>query len=365
MGKWASSLEGMVETMSFWNGKKVLITGHTGFKGSWLSLWLQKLGADVTGFSLLPPTKTNMFDICKVQDNMHSVIGDVRDIQSLGKLFTEKQPEIVFHLAAQPLVRKSYENPVETFDTNIMGLVNLLEVARHYDSVKAVIIITSDKCYDNKEWLWGYRETDPVGGHDPYSCSKGCVELIVDSFRRSFYKSRSIALATVRAGNVIGGGDWAEDRLVPDLVSTIIKNECPILRNPGAVRPWQLVIEPLYGYMQLAEKIWDNINGYSEAWNIGPGDTNIITVMELTQKFISFWGVNLKPVHDETSQPHEAQLLKLDCSKARTRLGWTTILNSDDTVKWTVDWYKGFVESGDMRDITLKQISTYEEMRIV
>ncbi|MBU3170209.1 CDP-glucose 4,6-dehydratase [Clostridium estertheticum] len=350
--------------MTFWSGKKVLITGHTGFKGSWLCLWLQKLGAEVIGYALEAPTVPNLFKVAGVQENMTSIVADVRNKERLFNVIKTYKPEIIFHLAAQPLVRKSYANPVETFETNIMGTVNLLEAIRFSESVKVVVNITSDKCYDNKEWSWGYREIDAMGGYDPYSCSKGCSELITNSFRKSYFNEKNIQLASVRAGNVIGGGDWAEDRLVPDIIKYLIKSESVSIRNPFAIRPWQHVLEPLNGYMMLAETMWQNGEKYSEAWNFGPDDDHVITVGELTDKLTKLWKGNLEIKKDNRKQPHEATLLKLDCSKAKLRLGWHPKLNLEDTLIWTVNWYKEFVANRNaMKEVTLKQIEAYERLR--
>ena len=350
--------------MTFWSGKKVLVTGHTGFKGSWLCLWLQKLGAEVIGYALEAPTVPNLFKVAGVQENMTSIIDDIRNKEGLLNVIKTYKPEIIFHLAAQPLVRKSYANPVETFETNIMGTVNLLDAIRFSESIRVVVNITSDKCYDNKEWSWGYREIDSMGGYDPYSCSKGCSELITNSFRQSYFKEKNIHLASVRAGNVIGGGDWAEDRLVPDIIKSLIKSEIVSIRSPFAIRPWQHVLEPLNGYMMLARAMWQNGEKYSEAWNFGPDDDHVITVGELTNNLTKLWMGNLKIKKDSKKQPHEATLLKLDCSKAKINLGWYPKLNLADTLMWTVDWYKEFVENSDaMKAVTLKQIETYEKLR--
>lgn len=349
--------------MSFWSGKKVLVTGHTGFKGSWLCLWLQSLGAKVTGYSLEPPTTPNLFKLAKVEENMISIIDDIRNRERLISVIKECKPEIVFHLAAQPLVRKSYKNPVETFETNIMGTVNILDAIRFCEDTKVVVNITSDKCYENQEWLWGYRETDSMGGHDPYSCSKGCSELITTSFRKSYFKEKGISLASARAGNVIGGGDWAEDRLVPDLIKSFINKQNPVIRNPAAIRPWQHVLEPSKGYMMLAEAMWKYKNEYCEAWNFGPEDNHLITVGELAERLTKLWGENLEIKYDSNRQLHEATLLKLDCSKSKIRLGWNLKLSLKDTLEWIVEWYKKFAEGTDnMKSISLKQIEVYERL---
>jgi CDP-glucose 4,6-dehydratase len=358
----ASLLEGVV-TMKFWNGKKVLVTGHTGFKGGWLCLWLQKLGAEVIGFALEPSMESNLFKVAHVEKDIISIIGDIRDRDKIHNTITSYKPEIVFHLAAQPLVRKSYENPIETFETNVMGTVNLLDAIRFSNSVKVVINVTSDKCYDNKEWPWGYRETDPMGGYDPYSCSKGCSELITNSFRNSYFQERNVQVASARAGNVIGGGDWAEDRLVPDIVKSLIKGQQPELRDPFAIRPWQHVLEPLSGYMMLAEAMWKHSGEYSEPWNFGPNDDQIITVGKLTDKLITLWGENLNFDYLKSDKLHESKLLRLDCSKAKHRLGWNQKLNLNETLLWTLNWYKTFFNNSSiLRDFTLEQIENYEKL---
>lgn len=349
--------------MSFWQGKKVLITGHTGFKGSWLSLWLQKLGAKVVGYSLEPPTIPSLFKVAKVDENMISVINDIRNKEILVNTIKKYKPEIIFHLAAQPLVRKSYYDPVETFEINVMGTVNLLDAIRMSDSVKVVVNVTSDKCYENKEWSWGYRETDPMGGYDPYSCSKGCSELITNSFRQSYFKEKNIYLSSVRAGNVIGGGDWATDRLVPDIIKALINKKSLNIRNPLAIRPWQHVLEPLNGYMMLAEAMWKNGEKYSEAWNFGPNDDNVVSVGELVNKLISCWDENIKVNNFNYMEPHEATFLKLDSSKSKNKLGCSPKLNLEDTLIWTTEWYKkNIVNNDNMKYFTLKQIEDYERL---
>lgn len=349
--------------MSFWNDKKVLITGHTGFKGSWLSLWLQNLGANVIGYSLSPPTVPNLFNIAAVKENMTSIEGDIRDYRCLVDVIKKFKPEIVFHLAAQSLVRKSYKDPIETFSTNIMGTVNLLEAIRYCDNVRVLINVTTDKCYQNKEWIWGYRETDSLGGDDPYSCSKACSELITSTFRRSFYQEEDILIASARAGNVIGGGDWSADRLIPDIIESLICNKQILLRNPYAIRPWQHVLEPLSGYLMLAEQMWSLGNGYGEPWNFGPSDENMITVGELSERMISLWRSKIQCVYDNKIQLQETQILKLDSSKANVKLRWKPILGIDDTLKWTVDWYKAFDSNDNMKKTTLQQIKNYQMLR--
>ena len=355
----------------FWKNKSVLITGHTGFKGAWLSLWLHSLGARVSGYATLPPTDPSLFELASVASCMESIMGDVRNLASLNTTMKSTQPEVVFHMAAQSLVRPSYEEPVETFSTNVMGTVNLLEAVRHTDTVKAVVVVTSDKCYENREWLWGYRENEAMGGDDPYSCSKGCVELVTASYRRSFFsptddsESRSPAIASARAGNVIGGGDWALDRLVPDIMRALHNNQPAIIRNPLATRPWQYILEPLSGYMTLAESLCQDRHRAAEAWNFGPSEENVRPVGEVSDGIIKRWGEGGKWEKDPfLVNPHEAHLLKLDSSKARCNLGWTTVLNIEETLDWTVEWYKGLKAGKQGRDLTLRDIERYQSRLI-
>jgi len=340
--------------ISFWRNKKVFLTGHTGFKGSWLALWLQELGADVTGFSLEPPTQPNLFTLAKVASNMQSVQGDIRDFQLLKSTLLQHQPEIIFHMAAQSLVRYSYDNPVETYATNVMGTVNLLEAARVTSTAKAIINITSDKCYENKEWHWGYREEDRLGGHDPYSNSKACAELVTAAYRHSYLGS----LASVRAGNVIGGGDWALDRLVPDLMRSIINKEKFVVRYPHALRPWQHVLEPLQGYLQLAEYIYQTPGQYAESWNFGPEEQDVKSVDWIVKHVQRLCDEEL---HCEVLTPklHEATFLKLDSSKAKSKLGWKPRWNLDEALTNTVEWYQAFKQGEDVERKTREQIRGY------
>ena len=323
-------------------GKTVLITGHTGFKGSWLSIWLTELGANVIGYALEPYTANDIFVVAGVDRKIKSNIGDIRDYDKLKGVFNKYRPEIVFHLAAQPLVRLSYAQPRLTYDTNVGGTVNLLECCRAGDSVKVIINVTSDKCYDNKEWMWGYRENDPVGGHDPYSSSKACSEIITAAYRSSFFNVNKKSLSSVRAGNVIGGGDWREDRLVPDCIRALKKGEPVGIRSPRSVRPWQHVLEPLSGYLLLASRMCESGEKYSGAWNFGPYYGSVITVEELTKKLIGYWGSGqYKDLSGQLSQePHEAGLLTLDISKAIHQLNWAPMLNVSEAVEYTVNWYK-------------------------
>jgi CDP-glucose 4,6-dehydratase len=350
----------------FWQGKRVLITGHTGFKGSWLSLWLQLLQAEVLGFALPPATKPSLFNLAGIEAGMTSVLGNVCDLELLQKTLRDFQPEIVLHMAAQPLVRKSYQYPVETFATNVMGTVHLLEAARAVPSVRAVVCITSDKCYRNREWVWGYREDEPVGGYDPYSSSKGCAELAVSAYRNSFFNpedpNNSVAVASARAGNVIGGGDWSEDRLIPDVLQCLMENRTLMMRNPQATRPWQHVLEPLNGYLTLAERLYAEGQTYSEAWNFGPYESNAKPVSWIVKQLVTLWGSELDWQLDQGNHPHEDTYLKLDCSKAHARLNWRPKLDVSSALSWIVDWTQAYQEGGDMRLVTENQIQQFMAM---
>ena len=362
-------LEGMEVNRSFWKGKRVLLTGHTGFKGSWLSLWLQSLGADVIGYSLAPPTKPSMFEVSDVAKGMTSIIGDIRDYQEVKKVFAKYKPEIVFHMAAQSLVRYSYDAPIETYETNVMGSLSILEAVRSVDSVRAVIMITTDKCYENKEWVWAYRENEPMGGFDPYSSSKGCAELLIASYRNSFfseseYPSHRTAIASVRAGNVIGGGDWASDRLIPDLLNAFMAKTKPLIRSPNAIRPWQHVLEPLSGYMCLAESLYNDGMDYAEAWNFGPDQNDAKPVEWIANEIATLWGDGAEWVNDmDVNHPHEANYLKLDSTKANTKLRWHPRWGIKDAIKSIVDWHKNMLAEKPMREITLKQIEAFSNAK--
>jgi CDP-glucose 4,6-dehydratase len=345
---------------TFWNGKRVLLTGHTGFKGSWLSLWLQSMGAQVVGFALEPPTKPSLFEVAQVGQGMTSIIGDICNLAKLKAVFAEHKPEIVIHMAAQPLVRYSYQNPVETYATNFMGTVHMLEAARNTPGIKAVVNVTSDKCYENKEWFWGYREDEPMGGHDPYSNSKGCSELVTSAYRRSFFQEKGIALASARAGNVIGGGDWAVDRLIPDILRAFEKNQTVIIRNPYATRPWQHVMEPLSGYLTLAERLCVDGQACAEGWNFGPHEDDARPVHWIVEHLASNWGKNATWQLDGGTHPHEANYLKLDNSKAKTRLGWQPRWALQKTLQASVDWHKKWLKDRDMKAVTLEQIKQYQ-----
>lgn len=349
---------------AFWQGKRVLLTGHTGFKGSWLSLWLQSMGALVVGYALKPPTNPSLFEVADVSSGMTSIIGDIRDLEHLRKVFAEHQPEIVIHMAAQPLVRYSYIEPVETYSTNVMGVVNLLEAVRSTKSVKAVVNVTTDKCYENREWVWGYRENEAMGGYDPYSSSKGCAELVTAAYRQSYfnpekYAEHGVAIASGRAGNVIGGGDWAEDRLIPDIMRAISAGKSVHIRNPHAIRPWQHVLEPLSGYLILAQKLYEDGATLAEGWNFGPNDEDAKTVQWIVEQLTVAWGEGASWVLDGGENPHEAHYLKLDCSKAKSRLDWHPRWRLDVALGAIVSWQKAYNSGQEMRVVTLNQIQNY------
>jgi CDP-glucose 4,6-dehydratase len=355
----------MNDLKSIYNGKTVLVTGHTGFKGSWLSLWLKELGANVIGYSLEPPTDPNIYEAINLDDKMARIAGDVRSEKHLKLVFEIEKPDFVFHLAAQPILRRSYKEPKLTYETNIMGTVNLLEAVRATESVRACIIVTSDKCYENREWLYGYRETDPMGGYDPYSSSKGCAELVTAAYIDSFFNpntygtTHTVALSSVRAGNVIGGGDWGEDRLVPDCIRALSQQKPIHIRNLQAMRPWQYILEPLSGYLLLAGLMYEEGAKYSGGWNFGPNDENVITVEGVVKHVCKYWD-NGAYITDSSNQPHEVALLKLDTSKARALLNWKSLYNINEAVKRTVNWYLGFYAGmSDMHDYTLEEIRTY------
>ena len=351
---------------SFWQGKKVLVTGHTGFKGAWLSLWLVQLGAEVTGYALQPPTTPSLFEICSLDTSVHSYIGDVRDYDNVLRTIKKTRPDVVFHLAAQPLVRESYRNPVETYAINVMGTVNLLEAVRQVETIRAVVNITTDKCYENKEWCWGYRENEPMGGYDPYSNSKACSELVTSAFRSSFfnpadYDKHGVAIATARAGNVIGGGDWASDRLIPDFIKAIEVGEKIQIRNPVAVRPWQHVLEPISGYLMLAERLYKEGAAFAEGWNFGPEDSDAKSVEWIVQQLCLLWGEGAAYEIDQGEHPHEATYLKLDCSKSKIRLNWQSNWSLHEALARIVFWNKAYREEQDMKEFCLKQITDYRK----
>jgi CDP-glucose 4,6-dehydratase len=367
VGEQQGPLEGLGVNPNFWRGKRVFLTGHTGFKGSWLSLWLQDLGADVTGYSLAPSTNTNLFTLANVEREMRSHIADVRDLVALQQAVQQAKPEIVLHLAAQPLVRQSYADPVTTYATNVMGTVHLLEAVRQTPGVRAVVNVTTDKCYENREWIWGYRERDPMGGYDPYSNSKGAAELVSAAYRNSFFNSTThashgVALATARAGNVIGGGDWAVDRLVPDMLAALQSGAPARIRNPHAIRPWQHVLEPLRGYLTLAERLYTDGPAFAEAWNFGPLDEDAKSVGWIAAEMIRLWGNEATWVSDVGEHPHEAHYLKLDISKARAHLPWTPLLRLPDALRLTIDWARQQHNGDNMRAASLSQIRSYQTL---
>jgi CDP-glucose 4,6-dehydratase len=355
---------------TFWRDKRVLLTGHTGFKGSWLSLWLQSLGARTTGYSLAPPTAPSLYELARVGEGMESVEADVRDAGALARAFESAGPEMVIHMAAQSLVRRSYADPVETYETNVMGTIKVLEAARRSPSVRAVLVVTSDKCYENREWVWGYREDDPLGGYDPYSSSKGCAEIATAAWRRSFFGrgkdgagGSPAAVASARAGNVIGGGDWAEDRLLPDIFRALLEGRSVLIRNPAAVRPWQHVLEPLGGYLLLAERLYESGAEYAEGWNFGPADDDARPVSWIVERLTRAWGEGSPGWRrDGGENPHEAHYLKLDCSKARQRLGWRPRWTLDDALGASVEWFKAYRLGRGAREISLAQIGAYQRL---
>jgi CDP-glucose 4,6-dehydratase len=349
-------------TPAFWAGRRVLLTGITGFKGAWLALWLRELGARVRGYSLAPPTSPSLFDVANVRGEVDWIEADVRERIRLAGEVAAFRPEILFHLAAQSLVRVSYERPAETFETNVLGTVNVLEAVRASPDLRAVVIVTSDKCYENREWHWPYRENDRLGGHDPYSSSKACAELVANSYRRSFLRDGAACVATARAGNVIGGGDWAPDRLVPDIVSALATGKTPKVRNPASIRPWQHVLEPLGGYLLLAERLCDHRRDTSESWNFGPPAEAVLPVSAVADAICKAWGGGASWARDELPQPHEAGVLMLDSSKARARLAWRPRLGHPDAIRWTVDWYKAHASGADMAKETKGQIRLYQEL---
>lgn len=369
-GKWLAKTgkqaenDGETMALNFFHGKRILITGHTGFKGSWLTLLLLKAGAEVTGYALEPPTEPSLFRLCNIEREIHSVRGDVRDLEHLRKSFEEAKPELVIHLAAQPIVRESYKNPVGTYETNVMGTVNLMECIRQTSSVRSVLNVTTDKVYENKEWHWGYRENEGLNGFDPYSNSKSCSELVTDSFRKSFFAERDIAVSTARAGNVIGGGDFARDRIIPDCVRSVLAGKEILVRNPQSLRPYQHVLEPLLAYLLILEK-QDADKSLAGAYNIGPDEKDCRTTGEIVTLFCEEWkkqtGKEAAWRDESDGGPHEANLLKLDCSKIKSVLGWRPRLGTEGAMEKIVEWTKVYQEHGDIRNCMEKQIQSYEE----
>jgi len=354
--------------LDFWKNKKVLLTGHTGFKGSWLSLWLQNLDVDLIGYSKSIPTKPSLYKLSHVEDEMISIMGNVSDLNKLNEIIHEYKPEIIIHMAAQSLVQESYKNPVETYTTNVLGTVNIMQAIRDVNFVRVLINVTSDKCYENSVGLErGYNENDPMGGFDPYSSSKGCAELVTASFRNSFfnpieYEKHRTAIATVRAGNVIGGGDWAQNRIIPDIMKGILEKTPVKIRNPDAVRPWQFVLEPLHGYMLLAEKLWYEGPKFSEGWNFGPDYNDIKSVSWLVEKLSQLWNTQINLEYDKEGFHHEANTLKLDCTKAKQKLGWKPKTNLELGLKFVVEWYKQYELGNDIREITEQQIKEFNKL---
>ncbi|MEK6544012.1 MAG: CDP-glucose 4,6-dehydratase [Elusimicrobiota bacterium] len=353
----------------YWKGRRVFLTGHTGFKGGWLATWLSELGAKVTGYALKPSTDPSFFKLCGLSGRIESVMGDIMDVRTLQKAFSAARPEIVFHLAAQPLVRRSYRDPVGTLSVNILGTVNILEAIRKTASVKAAVVVTSDKCYENREWSRGYCEDDPMGGRDPYSVSKGCAELVTAAYRRSFFETstRSVAIATVRAGNVIGGGDWSEDRIVPDAIRALADGVAINVRNPRSVRPWMHVLEPLCGYLMLAMRLAREGSRWSGGWNFGPENKHAVTVAQIAESLVRLWGAGTwEGTPDLKGTPHEASLLQLDSHKARSVLGWNPRLSVEQTLAMTIDWYRcalsGKDRSKEMYKKSCEQIRKYEAL---
>lgn len=344
----------------FWRNKRVFLTGYTGFKGSWLALWLQDMGAEVHGYALDPPTEPNLFSVARVEEGMTtSTIADIRDAETFTDAIKAAKPEIVIHMAAQSLVRYSYVKPVETYAVNVMGTINLLEAVRNTPGICAVVNVTTDKCYENREWLWSYREDEPLGGHDPYSSSKACAEIVTSAWRRSYLDSAGVALASVRAGNVIGGGDWAKDRLIPDFLRALDAGQTLIIRSPNAIRPWQYVFEPLSGYLDLAERLFLDGAAYAEAWNFGPEQSDSRSVQWIVEYLCSLVpGASWQS--DTAPQPHEAHYLKLDNSKSKVRLGWQPRWGLKKALAKTVEWHKAWKQGADMREISLDQIHSYE-----
>lgn len=362
MGQWSGGVAFMALD-DFWEGRRVFLTGHSGFKGGWLALWLNALGARVAGFSLPPVTRPSLYEVARVAEHTVSQFADIRQPDVLGRAMEAFAPEVVFHLAAQPLVRESYRNPVETYATNVMGTVHLLEAVRGCPSVRAVVVVTTDKCYENQEWPWPYREQDSLGGHDPYSSSKACVELLCSAWRSSWLAEQGVALATARAGNVLGGGDWSAERLVPDILRAWQAGEPLVLRYPQATRPWQHVLDPLQGYLLLAQSLVEHGADFAGAWNFGPDASGIVNVQALVEQLAHYWPEPVRWSVDAAEQPHEAGLLALDSSKARQRLGWSPRWPMEKTLVRTLDWHLAWQRGQDMQQFSLEQIRAYQSTR--
>jgi CDP-glucose 4,6-dehydratase len=352
---------------SFWKGRRVFVTGHTGFKGSWLCLWLRALGAEVTGFAFEPPTRPSLFEQAGVAQGIKSLCGDIRDFPGVRAAIADSRPHVILHLAAQSIVRRGYEDPIETYSSNVMGTVHLLEAVRQLDRECLVVNVTSDKCYRNNEWLWGYRETDALGGRDPYSNSKACAELVTSAFCDSYFRADAagaskIAVATARAGNVVGGGDWTRDQLLPDLMRAFIDEKPCVIRSPLALRPWQFVLEPLHGYLLLAENLAKNPARFSGPWNFGPEDPDAKPVAWIADRLVRLWGGHAAWEKDKATHPHEASYLKLDISKSKSEMAWRPLVPLISALDWIVEWYREFQSGGDLRRLTCAQIERYESL---
>jgi CDP-glucose 4,6-dehydratase len=352
---------------SFWQGRRVFLTGHTGFKGSWLSLWLNTLGAEVTGYALDPPTQPSLFEQARVAGKLRDIRGDIRDFAQLKSAMAECRPEVVLHLAAQSVVKTGYEDPIGNYASNVMGTVHVLEAVRQLRQACAFVNVTSDKCYENREWIWGYRENEPMGGHDPYSNSKGCAELVTSAYRDSFFQPESfehhgVALGSARAGNAIGGGDWTSHQLIPDLMRAFLEGQPCLIRNPSAYRPWQFVLEPLRGYLMLAERLSEDALRFASGWNFGPVDSDVQPVSWISDELVRQWGDGAAWTLDSGAHPHEAHALKLDASKAAAGLHWRPVLSLKQALAWIADWYKGFKAGADLQQLTLQQIEQYEAL---
>lgn len=353
-------MEGLAVDPEFWRGRRVLLTGHTGFKGSWLALWLESLGSEVVGLSMGVPTDPSLFEVARVGEGVTSIEADIRDADAVQRALADSRAEVVIHMAAQSLVRRSFDQPVETYATNVMGTVHVLDAARRSDEVRVVVNVTTDKCYENREWVWGYREHEPMGGYDPYSSSKGCAELVTAAFRRSYaHGEAGPAIASARAGNVIGGGDWAEDRLVPDLMRAAVEGRPAVVRNPDAIRPWQHVLNPLSGYLMLAQALWGS-REHAQAWNFGPDEGDARPVRWMIDRLGEEWGEPIAWRKEDGETPHEAQYLKLDSSKAKARLGWSPTWALDDALTSIAAWYKTERSGGDLRRHALDQIGAFQ-----
>ena len=363
----ATSKKSIMLNRSFWKARKVFLTGHTGFKGSWLSLWLDALGAETTGYALEAPTQPNLFEQAQVAGVIRSIYGDVRDFPRLKNAIADCRPDVIIHMAAQSVVRRGYEDPIETYSSNVMGTVHLFEAVRQLQCPCVIVNITSDKCYANQEWLWGYRENEPMGGRDPYSNSKGCTELVTTAYRGSFFPPESlechgVAVASARAGNAIGGGDWTSHQLIPDLVRAFMSGTPCLIRNPLSIRPWQFVLEPLRGYLMLAERLTEDGARYASAWNFGPAESDTKPVSWIANRMVSEWGDGASWTQDDAVHPQESHFLKLDASKARTCLGWNSTLPLPEALSWIVEWYRAFESGSDLGRLTRSQIEQYQAM---